>query len=278
MALVWRAGEREWDCEEHTLVMGVLNVTPDSFSDGGRFHERDAAIKQAIRMAEDGVDILDVGGESTRPGSDPVPADEERARVVPVIERIGREVDVPISIDTRKAEVAGAALEAGATIVNDVTAGADPAMFGAVREARAGMVLMHIKGEPKTMQEAPAYDDVVAEVRDHLAGRVEAAVAAGIERERLAVDPGLGFGKTTDHSLRCMREVDAFLGVGRPLLVGPSRKSFIGGILGTEVDDRLEGTLAAVAWMVARGAHAVRVHDVRETVRLVKVLDAISRA
>ena len=277
MTLLWRAGDREWDCEEATLVMGVLNVTPDSFSDGGRFHEADAAVKQAIRMAEDGADLLDVGGESTRPGSDPVPPEEERARVVPVIERIAREVDLPISIDTRKAEVAEAALEAGATIVNDVTAGADPAMFPVVRDAGAGMVLMHIKGEPKTMQEAPTYHDVVAEVRDHLAARVEAAAAAGIERERLAVDPGLGFGKTTTHSLRCMREIDAFL-IGRPLLVGPSRKSFLGAILGTEADDRLEGTLAAVAWMVAKGAHIVRVHDVREAVRTAKVLDAIARA
>ena len=258
--------------------MGVVNVTPDSFSDGGLFLAPDAAVKQGVRMVEDGADILDVGGESTRPGSDPISPDEERRRIMPVIERLAGEVDVPISADTRKAEVAADALDAGATIVNDVTAGRDPAMFGVVRLTDAGLVLMHMKGEPKTMQRDPVYEDVVREVRDFLAARVEAAAREGVERDRIAIDPGLGFAKTTEHSLRCMREADAFLSVGRPVLVGPSRKSFVGHVLGTETDDRLEGTLGAVAYMAARGAHIVRVHDVREAVRVVRVVDAILRA
>ena len=278
MALAWSLPGRTLDCEERTLVMGVLNVTPDSFSDGGRFLQQDDAVKQAARMAEDGADILDVGGESTRPGSDPVSADEEVERVVPVIERIAGETGLPVSIDTRKAQVAEAALDAGATIVNDVAAGRDPLMFEVVREAGAAMVLMHMKGEPKTMQEDPVYEDVVREVHDFLAGRVEAAVAAGIDRDRLAIDPGLGFAKTTAHSLTVMKETAALLDLGLPLLVGPSRKSFIGEVLGTEVGERLEGTLGAVCFMVARGAHIVRVHDVRETVRAVRVVDAILRA
>jgi len=259
--------------------MGILNVTPDSFSDGGRFLDHEAAVRHGLAMVSDGADLVDVGGESTRPGSDPVSAADEIDRVVPVIKRLAAELpDVPVSIDTRKADVAEAALDAGATIVNDVSAGADPRMFEVAREAGAGLVLMHMKGEPKTMQEAPHYDDVVREVRDYLAGRVDAAEAAGIERDRLCVDPGLGFGKTSGHSLRLMRDVDALLDVGRPVLVGPSRKSFIGKVLGTEVDDRVEGTAAAVAYMASRGAHIVRVHDVLEMVRVVRVVDAVVRS
>ena len=267
-----------FDCGERTLVMGVLNVTPDSFSDGGRFFDPEAAVARALAMVEDGADIVDVGGESTRPGSDPVPAEQERDRVVPIIKRLAAELDVPVSVDTRKAEVARAGLDAGATIVNDVTAGRDPEMFEVVRASGAGYVQMHMKGEPKTMQEAPRYDDVVREVHDFLAERVEAAVAAGIDREALCVDPGLGFAKTEAHSLRMMRDTDALLDLGRPVLVGPSRKSFIGHVLGTPVAERMEGTAGAVAYMVARGAHVVRVHDVREMVRVVRMVDAIRRA
>ena len=267
------------DCGERTLVMGIINVTPDSFSDGGRFFDPEVAVAEGVRMVADGADILDVGGESTRPGSDAVPAADERDRVVPVVKRLVAEVDVPISIDTRKAEVAAAALEAGATIVNDVTAGRDPEMFGLVRDSGAALVLMHMKGEPKTMQENPVYDDVVREVHDYLAERVEAAVEAGIERERVAIDPGLGFAKTTPHSLTLMKETPAFLDLGRPLLVGPSRKSFIGDALrGLPVGERMEGTAAAVAAMAFLGAHIVRVHDVPQMVRVVRVADAIRRA
>jgi len=274
----WKLPGRALDCDERTLVMGVLNVTPDSFSDGGRFLDHEDAVKQALRMVEDGADLVDVGGESTRPGSDPVPADEERRRVVPIVERLAREVEVPISIDTRRAEVAAAAVEAGAEIVNDVTAGRDPEMFDVVRSSGAALVLMHMKGEPKTMQEAPHYDDVVREVHDYLGERVEAAVAAGIGREAISVDPGLGFAKTTPHSLVLMKHTDALLDLGRPVLVGPSRKSFIGDVLGTEVGERAEGTVGAACYMVGKGAHIVRVHDVRETVRAVRVVDAILRA
>jgi dihydropteroate synthase len=278
--LVWRVGDRELDYSARTLVMGILNVTPDSFSDGGRFLDHEAAVQHALAQASDGADLIDVGGESTRPGSDPVTASDEIDRVVPVVKRLAAELPpVPISIDTRKAEVAEAALDAGATIVNDVSAGADPGMFEVARAAGAGIVLMHMKGEPKTMQEAPHYEDVVEEVRVYLAGRVRAAEEAGIERDRLCVDPGLGFGKTERHSLLLMKEIGALLDIGRPVLVGPSRKSFIGHVLGgADVTERVEGTVGAVAYMVSRGAHVVRVHDVREVARAVQVVDAIVRA
>jgi dihydropteroate synthase len=266
------------DCSERTVVMGILNVTPDSFSEGGQFFDRDDAVKHAVEMVADGSDIVDVGGESTRPGSDPVPVDEEIERVSPLIERLVDELPrIPISIDTRKAAVAASALEAGATIVNDVSAGTDPGMFDVVREHDAAVVLMHKKGEPKTMQETPTYDDVVGEVHEFLRERIEAAEFAGIDPERIAVDPGIGFGKNVGHNLELMQHVDAFLDLGRPLLVGPSRKRFIGAILDLPEDRRVEGTIGAVAWMVSRGAHVVRVHDVREVVRAVRVVDAIAR-
>jgi dihydropteroate synthase len=274
---LWRVGERAFDVSERTLVMGILNVTPDSFSDGGRFLDADAAADHGTRIVGDGADIVDVGGESTRPGSDPVPADREIERVVPVIARLVDAVpQVPISIDTRKAEVAAAALDAGATIVNDVSAGRDPEMLGLVAARRAAVVLMHMKGEPKTMQAAPAYSDVVSEVHEHLRERIEAAELAGVEAERIAIDPGIGFGKDLEHNLEIMRRIDALLDLGRPVLVGPSRKRFIGTILDLAEDRRLEGTIGAVGWMVARGAHIVRVHDVLEVSRAVRVMDAIA--
>ena len=276
---VWRIGDRAFDCSERTLVMGILNVTPDSFSDGGRFFTPVYATRHAVQMAADGADVIDVGGESTRPGSDPVSVSEEIDRVVPVIARLLEEAPgVAVSVDTRKAEVAEAALDAGATIVNDVSGGADPAMFDLVRERDAALVLMHMRGEPKTMQEAPHYEDVVAEVHGYLRERVEAAVFAGIGPERLAIDPGIGFGKDLDHNLTLMHHIDALLDLGRPVLVGPSRKRFIGAILDLPEDQRDEGTAGAVAWMVARGVHAVRVHDVKTIVRAVRVIDAIARA
>lgn len=276
--LLWRAGPHTLECGSRTLVMGILNVTPDSFSDGGRFFDPEIAVAEGIEMVRDGADLLDVGGESTRPGSDPVPLETELDRVLPVIKRLVAEVSVPISVDTRKPEVAKRALEAGAAIVNDVTAGSDPEMFAVVRRSGAGMVLMHMRGEPKSMQQLTDYDDVVEDVRAYLGERIEAAAGAGIERERLAIDPGLGFAKTTDQSLLLMKEVGAFAELGRPLLVGPSRKSFIGDVLGTDVRERMEGTAGAVAWMAGRGAHVVRVHDVQQMVRVVRVVDAIRRA
>jgi len=275
--LPWRFGDWVLDCASRTGVMGVLNVTPDSFSDGGQFLDLEAAVRRGMDMAADGADLIDVGGESTRPGSEPVPAQVEMDRVVPVIKRLVAEIDTPLSVDTRKPEVAVAALHAGAVIVNDVSGGRDPEVLRVVADTGAGMVLMHMLGEPQTMQAEPRYGDVVAEVKAYLAERLEAAAAAGVEPERLCVDPGIGFGKTLDHNLALLRHVDVFAELGRPVLVGPSRKSFIGKLLGADVDDRLEGTAAAVAWVAAHGAHIVRVHDVREMVRVVRVADAIAR-
>jgi dihydropteroate synthase len=275
---VWRCGSHVIPLRRRTMVMGVVNVTPDSFSDGGSYGGADDATKHALQMVGDGADLLDVGGESTRPGSDPIPADEERHRVLPVIEAIVKErPDLPVSVDTRKSKVATAALEAGATIVNDISAGADPAMFHVVRNAGAGMVLMHMLGEPKTMQENPTYHDVVADVRGFLGARIEAAVAAGIDHDQLCVDPGIGFGKTLEHNLSILREIGAFQHLGVPTLVGPSRKGFIGSLTGTEVDERVEGTAGVVAWCAAHSVDVVRVHDVKQMVRVVRVVDAIAR-
>jgi dihydropteroate synthase len=279
MLLRWRMGDRVLECGPRTLVMGVLNVTPDSFSDGGRFLDHEAAVEHGLRMAADGADLLDVGGESTRPGSDEVPDEEELGRVLPVVKRLAAEVDIPVSIDTRKARVAEGAIEAGASIVNDVAGGRDRRMLDVVRDAGRGLILMHMLGEPKTMQLDPRYDDVVRDVRRYLAERITAAERAGIARDRLAVDPGLGFGKTSAHSLSLMRHVDAFLDLGVPVVVGPSRKSFIGAALGdAPVEGRLHGTAGAVAWMAARGAHVIRVHDVHEMAEVVRVVDAIRTA
>jgi dihydropteroate synthase len=274
---LWRVGDRTIDCAERTVVMGVLNVTPDSFSDGGRFLAVDDAAAHAVELVADGADIVDVGGESTRPGASPVPVEAEIDRVAPVIARVREELpDAVVSVDTRRASVAAAALDAGAAIVNDVSAGSDPAMFELVRDRGAAIVLMHMQGEPQTMQEAPTYADVVGEVREYLRGRIEAAELAGIDPERIAVDPGIGFGKDLEHNLELMRRIDELLPLGRPVLVGPSRKRFIGAILDLPEDERIEGTIGATAWMVSRGAHVVRVHDVREVVRAVRVLDAIA--
>jgi dihydropteroate synthase len=277
--MVWRVGGVELDCGERTLVMGVLNVTPDSFSDGGQFFGERAAVDRGIAMVDEGADIVDVGGESTRPGSDPVPVEEEIGRVVPVVQRLSSHVTVPISIDTRRAEVASRALDVGASIVNDVTAGRDPEMFDVVRRADAGLVLMHMLGEPRTMQEDPVYEDVVAEVGEFLRERIEAAGLAGVPVGGLAVDPGVGFGKTLEHNLALLNRIDALTRLGRPVVVGPSRKRFIGTVLdGAPEDERLEGTIGAAAWLAANGAHVLRVHDVLEVGRALRVVDAIAQA
>lgn len=259
--------------------MGALNVTPDSFSDGGRYLDPDTAVARGLEMAEQGADIVDVGGESTRPGADPVSAVEEISRVVPVITRLVGEADLPISVDTRKVEVARAAVEAGADIVNDVSGGADPQMFELVREAGASMVVMHMRGEPRSMQQHTDYDDLIDDVKAELRSRLHAAIAAGIDPDRLVIDPGLGFAKTPTQNLVLMREIGRFADLGRPLLAGPSRKSFIGVALGgADVRDRLEGTAGAVGWLAAHGTHIVRVHDVQEMARVVRVVDAIRTA
>ncbi len=277
---VWRCREHVFPLGERTLVMGIVNVTPDSFSDGGLLGGTGEAVAHGLRMVAEGADILDVGGESTRPGSDPVPVDEELARVVPVIAglREAAPTGVALSVDTRRPQVAEAALEAGASIVNDVTAAADPAMFDVVRRTGAGLVLMHMLGEPKTMQDDPRYDDVVTEVRDFLAARIGVAVAAGVSRDRLCVDPGIGFGKNLTHNLALLHDIASFEDLRVPVLVGASRKGFIGQLTG--VDDpaeRVEGTAGAVAWCAARGVDVVRVHDVLEMTRVVRVVDAIVR-
>jgi dihydropteroate synthase len=256
--------------------MGILNVTPDSFSDGGQFTTEAAAVRRGVEMAGEGADIVDVGGESTRPGAMEVPAPEEAARVLPVVRALARELDVPVSVDTTKAAVAEAALEAGAVIVNDVSAmRADPAMRGLVAASQAGVALMHMLGNPRTMQTDPRYGDVVTEVTSALLGWAAEAEAAGTGRDRIALDPGIGFGKTAAHNLSLLRHLNRLVAAGYPVLVGPSRKSFIGLALGVPLEERLEGTAATVAWSVAAGARIVRVHDVRPMVRVVRMTEAI---
>ncbi|MEP6758268.1 MAG: dihydropteroate synthase [Actinomycetota bacterium] len=278
--------ERSWRCRDHgfplgsrTLVMGVLNVTPDSFSDGGRFLDTEAAVAHGSRMTDEGADIVDVGGESTRPGADPLPIDDELRRVLPVIEGLrASRLDVVLSIDTRHALVAKKAVTAGASIVNDISGGHDPAMLAVASDSGAGLVLMHMQGDPSTMQFEPHYDDVVAEVHEFLRERVEAAVFAGVSSEHLCIDPGIGFGKDLEHNLALLRAIERFRDLEAAVMVGASRKRFIGTLTG--VDDagaRLEGSLAAAVLSVAHGADLVRVHDVAETVRAIRVTDAIVR-
>ena len=270
---------------ERPAVMGIVNVTPDSFSDGGQFLDPGRAVEHGLALAAAGAAVLDVGGESTRPGSHPVPADEQRRRVVPVIRRLAAEAGVPVSIDTADASVAAAALDAGATVVNDITAGrGDPAMLPVVAAAGAGYVFMHMQGTPATMQADPRYDDVVAEVGAFLAERREAARDAGIIDDRLMADPGLGFGKTVAQNLALLARVgDVARAVGVPVLVGPSRKGFIGVAGGRPgqplpVDQREDGTLAAVVWALDHGAAMVRVHDVAPAVEALRVLAAVAAA
>jgi dihydropteroate synthase len=280
MGAVWRCRDRALPLGERTLVMGIVNVTPDSFSDGGMFDDAEGAVKHGLRLLEQGADLLDVGGESTRPGSEPVSEDDERSRVLPVIEGLRREApEAVLSVDTRKAAVAKDAVGAGADVVNDIGAGADPDMFGVVAAAGAGMVLMHMRGEPTTMQADPRYDDVVAEVRSFLAERVEAAVAAGIGRDRISVDPGIGFGKNLEHNLALLRRIGSFHELRAPVVVGASRKRFVGELSGAEEPaDRLEGSLGAAAWCATQGVDVVRVHDVAATVGALRVVDAIVRS
>ncbi|MEW6324457.1 MAG: dihydropteroate synthase [Nitrospirota bacterium] len=259
-------------------VMGVLNVTPDSFSDGGRFVSATSAVERAERMAEEGADLIDIGGESTRPGAAPVPLEEELRRVLPVIERLAGRCRVPIAVDTSKAEVARRAIAAGAAMVNDVTAlRGDPAMAEVVAEARAPVVLMHMRGAPATMQRAPRYRSLMGELLRFFRERIAAAGSAGIDRRRIIIDPGIGFGKTVRHNLQILGQLERLAPLDRPILVGPSRKSFIGKILGLPVEQRLEGTAAAVAAAVLHGAHIVRVHDVAAMARVVRMADAIRR-
>ncbi|HKF00447.1 MAG TPA: dihydropteroate synthase, partial [Actinomycetes bacterium] len=258
------------------LVMGVVNVTPDSFSDGGRYLDADAAVRHGLSLAAAGADLLDVGGESTRPGAAEVDAATELARVLPVVSRLADATPVPVSIDTRKAAVARAALEAGAAVVNDVSAGRhDPELLPVVADAHAGLVLMHMRGTPATMQDDPCYGDVLAEVGAFLAERAAAAVEAGVAHDAIAVDPGIGFGKRDEHNYALLAGLDRLGVSGHPVLVGVSRKAFIGRALGLGVGERLEGTAAVVAWAVAHGARIVRVHDVGPLRRVVRMTEAL---
>jgi dihydropteroate synthase len=276
---VWLARTREIPLGERTLVMGIVNVTPDSFSDGGAFAETDVAVAHGKRLLADGADILDVGGESSRPGSEPVPVEEELRRVIPVVDRLAREAGAIVSVDTTKARVAAEAIAAGACIVNDISAlRFDARMADVVAHTKAGVVLMHMLGEPKTMQSDPRYGDVVAEISAFLRARMEAAVAAGIRPESVVLDPGIGFGKTLEHNLEILRRLPEFGSLQRPILVGPSRKAFLGKLLGDlPPADRVEGTAAAVALAIHGGASIVRVHDVRAMVRVARVADAIAK-
>ena len=258
------------------LVMGVLNVTPDSFSDGGAYLDPIRAVERGIQMVEEGADLIDLGGESTRPGSHPVPLEEELRRVLPVVARLAKAVRVPLSVDTSKAEVARRALDAGAAIVNDVTAlRGDPAMAAVIARSRAAVILMHLQGSPRTMQQRPRYREVTREVSGFLMEAARRAREAGIDRARILIDPGLGFGKTVAHNLTLMRMLDRFVALGVPVVVGPSRKSFIGRTLGVEIEERLAGTLACVAQAQRCGAHVVRVHDVKPAVQLITMLNAM---
>jgi dihydropteroate synthase len=246
--------------------MGVLNVTPDSFFDGGAFLESGAALAHGRRLAADGADLIDIGGESTRPGASPVPAGEELRRVLPVVERLAAAVDVPISIDTRKAVVAEAALTAGASFVNDVSAlRGDPGMAAVVADAGADLCLMHMQGEPRTMQEHPRYEDVVSEIKAFLEERLAFAVGEGILADRIWLDPGIGFGKSVEHNLELLRRLDEIVQIGRPVVVGASRKRFIGALTGRPESERLAGSLAAAVVAYERGAAMLRVHDVAPT-------------
>jgi dihydropteroate synthase len=260
---------------KRTYVMGVLNVTPDSFSDGGDWTDPDRALRRARAMVREGADIIDVGGESTRPGSRPVPAAREIRRVVPVIERLSRE-KILVSIDTSKAAVAEAAFRAGARILNDVSAlRGDPAMARAAARARVAVILMHMKGSPRTMQRNPEYRDVVKEILEFFREILRNALRAGIQRDKIILDPGIGFGKLPEHNLEILRRLDEFRSLGRPLAIGTSRKSFIGRALGRRVDDRVSGTAATVAAAILRGADVVRVHDVREMTDVARMTDLL---
>lgn len=262
--------------EERTKIMGILNVTPNSFSDGGLYDDPAVAVDHALKMAEEGADIIDIGGESTRPGSDPVPTDEEIKRVLPVIKALSGNLKVPISIDTQKADVAKAALDAGASIINDVSAMSfDPAMAGVAAAAGVPVVLMHMKGTPRDMQNKPEYESLMGEITAYLGARANAAIEAGVKPENIIVDPGIGFGKTGQHNLEILCRLSELKVLGYPVLVGTSRKAFIGAILGTEADDRVEGTAAAVTAAILNGAAIVRVHDVKEMARVALVADAI---
>ncbi len=262
--------------DSKTLIMGILNVTPDSFFDGGLHFRRDDAVRHGLRMANEGADIIDVGGQSTRPFSDPIPLDEELRRVIPVIKALSQEIDIPISIDTYKGKIAGQALEAGAKMVNDISAlRFDPAIGPLIAEAGVPVVLMHMKGTPKDMQTKPTYKDLFGEITGFLSQAVEQAVNIGIKRDLIIIDPGIGFGKSFDDNLKIIKELHRFLSLGQPILVGTSNKSFIGHVLDLSVESRETGTMAAIAAAVMNGANIIRAHNVKAAKETVTMINAI---
>ena len=267
------------DFSEKTYIMGVLNVTPDSFSDSGLHLDKSTAVRRALQMVEEGADIIDIGGESTRPGSGPVAVEEELRRTIPVIEALAKKITVPLSIDTCKSEVARRALDAGASIVNDISGlRFDTQMARVVSEQKVPVVIMHIKGRPRDMQKNPAYEALIPEIMDYLRGGIRLALESGVPEDRIIIDPGVGFGKTFEHNLEIIHNLYEFTLLEKPLLIGPSRKAFTGSALGgVPPEKRLEGTAAAVAISIMNGANMVRVHDVKEMVKVAKVADAIKR-
>ena len=273
----WQCRDRTVELGKRTLVMGILNVTPDSFSDGGHYSAPSAAVDRALEMVAQGADIIDIGGESTRPGAAPVPVAEEIRRTVPVIKKLREQSDVLVSIDTMKADTAARALEAGADIINDVSAlEADPGMVDVAADKQAGVVLMHMKGLPQTMQNNPDYENVVREISVYLSGRINFAVERGIAHNRIAIDPGIGFGKTVEHNLELLQGLPQLAECESPLLVGVSRKSFIGKLLNrANPSERQAGSLGAAAWAVMHGAHILRAHDVIDTCDVCGLMDTL---
>jgi len=272
---IWHLGKRQLTFNQQPLVMGILNVTPDSFSDGGKHVAPQVAIETAFKMLQDGADIIDIGGESTRPYSEPVGTNQEIDRVLPVIEGLASELTIPISIDTSKAKVAKTALDAGAEILNDVTGlQGDPEMINVAMNSEVGLCLMHMQGNPQNMQDNPSYEDVVSEILDYLIARRDFCLAAGIDPRRICLDPGIGFGKTHEHNLELLKNAARFQETGCPILIGHSRKGFIGQILGNKSADRTAGTLGISLAMAAAGAQVLRVHDVKPTVDALKLFHA----
>lgn len=277
--LTWKCRDHVFPVSERPLIMGILNVTPDSFSDGGCYMDSETAIGQGMAMLEAGADIIDVGGESTRPGADKVPTSTELERVIPVIEGLSEREKLIISIDTMKSEVARRALGAGASIINDVSALThDPEMKSVAGEFGAGVVLMHRQGTSRTMQDNPQYEDVVKDVVDYLNGRIEELEAFGLDRAAMAVDPGIGFGKTVEHNISLLANMDVMENCGRPVVVGVSRKSFLGKLTGRDIQERLGGSLAAMVFCILKGAHVIRVHDVKESCDALRVVTALKCA
>lgn len=258
-----------------TLIMGIVNTTPDSFSDGGKFFNKDDAIRHCYRLAEEGADIIDIGGESTRPDALPVSAQEEIDRTIPVIYEVSKSINIPISIDTQKAIVAKEALEAGATMVNDISSLRDAKMAEILAKYNIPVVIMHMQGTPATMQKNPYYKNVVEEIKNFFISRMQYAEVNGININNIIIDPGIGFGKTLEHNLEIFRHLNDFTDLGRPLLVGPSRKSFIGKITGADINNRLYGTVGAVCVSILKGANIIRVHDVKEVREAVAIVDSI---